>query len=448
MATNLYMVNNYTNNVKALQAYVNKLDAKAKFYDLEKIKEKINESIDKLVFQLKDIRLSVEFNAVFDAHKNIYNVIRNSLKTFDTLEQVVTLKSFVDMLLVDEFDRIRLYDLIRAADHYYYDSADYYAMDHNMLRRMRDSITNTNALNIFAPHCFNGITVKDFAKEKDNTFGNTPNYITEAKSRMTRVIKGELKGSHITNQFFDVVFLIPNVTYKLEKDAFGKVAEPHEKVFIKNCIKYCRQDGLIVMVLPTTRVDANFAFYLSKILSDNTIIVKEPNSRLERVVIMGQKNISQKSKPELYQKLKYMNYDTLPMPDAIVPTFSIPTAELKLDFFRGSKLDTDDILEAAQSALVDNFLNSQTQPLVVKDQSPLLPFNIGQVGLVLTSGCLDGVVEEVDGVYHVIKGMTTKLTTTQTEVSETDNKVKSTETISNQVKINVFTADGEFISLG
>ena len=31
MATNLYMVNNYTNNVKALQAYVNKLDAKAKF---------------------------------------------------------------------------------------------------------------------------------------------------------------------------------------------------------------------------------------------------------------------------------------------------------------------------------------------------------------------------------------------------------------------------------
>ena len=352
------------------------------------------------------------------------------------------------MLLVDEFDRIRLYDLIRAADHYYYDSADYYAMDHNMLRRMRDSIINTNALNIFAPHCFNGITVKDFAKEKDNTFGSTSNYISEAKSRMTRVIKGELKGSHITNQFFDVLFLIPNVTYKLEKDAFGKVAEPHEKVFIKNCIKYCRQDGLIVMVLPTTRVDANFAFYLSKILSDNTIIVKEPNSRLERVVIMGQKNISQKSKPELYQRLKYMNYDTLPMPDAIVPTFSIPTAELKLDFFRGSKLDTDDILEAAQSALIDNFLNSQTQPLVVKDQSPLLPFNIGQVGLVLTSGCLDGVVEEVDGVYHVIKGMTTKLTTTQTEVSETDNKVKSTETISNQVKINVFTADGEFISLG
>ena len=98
--------------------------------------------------------------------------------------------------------------------------------------------------------------------------------------------------------------------------------------------------------------------------------------------------------------------------------------------------------------IINNFLNNQTQPLVIKDQSPLLPFNIGQVGLVLTSGCLDGIVEEVDGIYHVIKGMTTKLSETKTEVSEDNNQVKSTETISNQVKINVFTADGKFISLG
>ena len=28
---------------------------------------------------------------------------------------------------------------------------------------------------------------------------------------------------------------------------------------------------------------------------------------------------------------------------------------------------------------------------------PLLPFNMGQIGLVLTSGCLDGVVEEYEG---------------------------------------------------
>jgi hypothetical protein len=338
--------------------------------------------------------------------------------------------------------------MIKAADHYYYDSLDSYDMSADYLSHIYRSIKNTNGLNIFAPNCFNGLTVSRFAKEKDKTFGNSTNYISRAKELMTRVIKGELKGSHITNNYFDVVFLVPKVTYKLNTDPFGKIAEPNEKVFIKNCVKYCRQDGLLIMTLPATRVDASFAFYLSKVLSDNTIIVKEPNSRLERITIIGQKHITQKSKPELYERLKYINYDNIPEAEFIMPTFDIPMAELTLDFFRGSTLDTDDILEATQSNLINSFLDSQTQPLVVKDQSPLLPFNIGQVGLVLTSGCLDGVVEEVDGIYHVIKGMTTKLTTTQTEVSETDNKVKSTETISNQVKINVFTADGEFISLG
>jgi hypothetical protein len=448
MATNLYMAQIYINNVQALKSYMNKLNPELKYYDIEKIKDKINDAVDKLSFQLKDIRLSTEFKSVYDGHKQIYNVIRGSLKTYESLEQIISLKPFVDMIMIDEIENTRLYDMIKAADHYYYDSLDSYDMSADYLSHIYRSIKNTNGLNIFAPNCFNGLTVSRFAKEKDKTFGNSTNYISRAKELMTRVIKGELKGSHITNNYFDIVFLVPKVTYKLNTDPFGKIAEPNEKVFIKNCVKYCRQDGLLIMTLPATRVDASFAFYLSKVLSDNTIIVKEPNSRLERITIIGQKHITQKSKPELYEKLKYINYDNIPEAESIIPTFDIPMAELTLDFFRGSTLDTDDILEATQSNLINSFLDSQTQPLVVKDQSPLLPFNIGQVGLVLTSGCLDGVVEEVDGVYHVIKGMTTKLTTTQTEVSETDNKVKSTETISNQVKINVFTANGEFISLG
>ena len=448
MATVNYMAHLYINNINALKTYISKLDPKLKFHDVEKIKIKIEDSLDKLVFQLKDLRLSVEFKSVFEEHRNLYNIIRASLKTFETLEQIITLKPFVDMLNTERIDEIKPYDLTRSADDYYYNNMEYYNLSAEYLNNLYKAIKNTNGLKIFAPQCFNGLTVSQFAKEKDATYGNTDYYVTQAKRIMTRVIKGNLKGSHITNNFFDIVFLIPEVTYKLRTDPFGKVLEPNEKIFIKNCIKYCRQDGLLYMTLPATRVDANFAFYLSKVLSDNTIIVKEPDSSLERMTIIGQKHITQKSKPELYEKLKYIDYDKLPSADTIQPIFEIPTEELTLDFFRGSTLDTEDILEATQTNLINSFLNNQTQPLVVKDQSPLLPFNIGQVGLVLTSGCLDGVVEEIDGVYHVIKGMTTKLSTTQTEISEENNKVKSTETISNQVKINVFTANGDFISLG
>ena len=54
MATNFYMAQLYINNVTALKSYMNKLDPKLKYYDIEKIKQKINDSIDKCIFQLKE----------------------------------------------------------------------------------------------------------------------------------------------------------------------------------------------------------------------------------------------------------------------------------------------------------------------------------------------------------------------------------------------------------
>lgn len=446
--TNVYMVQIYLNNLQALKTYVNKLDVNVKFYDLDKIKAKINEQIEKIEWQLKDISTIMSFRRCYADHKNLYTVIKERTKTADTLEKLIEIKTYINMLHEEDFEELRLYDLSNAADNHYYGNYRLVEMPIDYTRSLYRTIKNTNELNIFMPECFYGTTIASFASSKDKTFGNASSYIGDARSRMTRVIKGGLKGSHITNNYFDVVFMVPEVQFKLEQDPFGKIKEPKEKVFIKNCIKYCRQNGLLVMTIPVTRLDANFALYLSKILSDNTVVTKIPDDPMNRITIMGQKQITNKIKPELYERLKYINYDTIPLTDTLRPTFEIPTEQLTLDFFRGSTLDTEDILEALQPALINNFLDNQTQPLIVKDQSPLLPFNIGQVGLVLTSGCLDGVVEEVDGVYHVIKGMTTKLTTTQTEISEENNKVKSTETISNQVKINVFTADGEFISLG
>ena len=445
--TNLYMVKLYMNNIEAFKTYINKINPNLK-YDLDKIKEKISDTVEKLAFQLKDIKTSTEFRTCYQDHENILNVIKGYIKTYDTIEQVLSLKSFINMLHTEPFDSVRQGDLISLAYDYFYESSSVTEMPLGYNNHLYRTITNINGLNIFAPNCSNGKNIAEFAKEKDSTFGNSNSYVSQAKERMTRVIKGKLKGSFISNNFFDVLYIIPQISYALQTDPFGKIKEPEEKILIKNCIKYCRQNGVIIITIPATRIDKNFAFYLSKVLGDNAQITRVPNDSLERITIIGQKQITNKPKQELYEKLQYIDYDLTPMPEDLVPVFEIPTEQLTLELFRGSTLDIDDVLEATQTNLIDAFLENQTQPLVVKDQSPLLPFNIGQVGLVLTSGCLDGIVEEVDGVYHVIKGMTTKLSTTHTEVSDNNQEVKSTETISNQVKINVFTGDGEFISLG
>jgi hypothetical protein len=89
----------------------------------------------------------------------------------------------------------------------------------------------------------------------------------------------------------------------------------------------------------------------------------------------------------------------------------------------------------------------QQQEIEQKDSNvrPLLPFNMGQIGLVLTSGCLDGIVEEYEGQYHAIKGMVTKIRDFNNNIEENDET--SIETISNKVQINLLTPDGQFIEL-
>ena len=71
---------------------------------------------------------------------------------------------------------------------------------------------------------------------------------------------------------------------------------------------------------------------------------------------------------------------------------------------------------------------------------------MGQIGLVLTSSCLDGVVEEYEGQHHAIKGMVNKIRHTDTN-NDVGNEESVLETISNKVQINIITPDGQFIEL-
>ena len=95
---------------------------------------------------------------------------------------------------------------------------------------------------------------------------------------------------------------------------------------------------------------------------------------------------------------------------------------------------------------MESFFKKQEVNKENRNARPLLPFNMGQIGLVLTSGCLDGIVEEYPGQYHAIKGMVTKIKHTDTN-NDVGNEESVLETISNKVQINIITPDGQFIEL-
>lgn len=433
-------------DIKAFRAYLDNLKPDSKYIDHDKVKAKIQETIRDITFYTHEIELFTEVNQL--KITKILNDMTNALETMNHASQMKTLSYILSEDCTNELYDISIYRLKSIIDNYYYNYDTNYKLDIDFLIKLRSSIANNNALNIFYMNCFSGINVDGFAiPDKDITYGYYNSDSRAAKEKLNRFIKGTLKGSYISNNFFDVVFLNPVLSFREDYDALGRIMENEERVSIRNSLKYVRKNGVMIFSIPVTRMTNSLALHLSKVLSENTQIIRQ-NAMCESVVIIGQKDITQKAKESLYNKLKYLDFyeDTISIDELEQNIYSIPTEVLQLDYFRGSQLDISDIMEAVNPSLIDNLVDSQLKPLVVKDQSPLLPFNMGQIGLVLTSGCLDGVIKEVDGVYHVIKGMTTKLTTCSEE--EEEDKVKSVETITNQVKINIFTADGKFIELG
>ena len=450
MAKMLYSAQQYVKRLNGFKSYIQKIKPSD---DFTIVKERLNESLNFMWFCLEDMILTCEQGRETDkckTHKTLIESFRNTIALANSSEDLITITSLLDLLNPNDMEHMnefRLNDL--AGDLEYESRTPFTNMPAEYLRILRNSIIN-QSINTFFPRCLDGTNAKFFKKDGDVKYGQEDRYITQARDHLDRVAKGPLKGSTISNNFFDALFLVPAIGYTEKVDHLGVVKEPKERIEIKNTIKYLRPGGLFLITIPYTRLLPTLAMYLSKNLS-NVQIVRVPNGdSLKRITIIGTKNENNTvSDKEIYERLRFLDYDKdiISIHDLQENFYSLPTEQLTLEFFRGSQLDITDVLSASADNMLDNFINAQMDPLVVKDQAPLLPFNIGQVGLVLTSGCLDGVIEEMEGINHVIKGMTTKVITTNREDVD-DNKIKCTETINNQVKINIFTADGKYIQLG
>lgn len=81
---------------------------------------------------------------------------------------------------------------------------------------------------------------------------------------------------------------------------------------------------------------------------------------------------------------------------------------------------------------------------------PLLPLKKGQIGQMIASGKLDGIIDEGNGHKHVIRGRVYKghVSTVQNDYSDPDNATETTTTIENNlIEINVFSGDGVYKSI-
>ena len=311
------------------------------------------------------------------------------------------------------------------------------------------SININRDFNVFSSRARSGSTlekIKSLSLDKATIYAleEKDDLFKSCKAVCDRTIKGLLTGSRISNDVFDMMILTPQVSWEYKLNQTGGLVEKAEKAMFRNHIKHLRNNGIFVYTIPISRLTRDMALLISKTL-DNVQVIKKEDNLLKQVIIVGTKNQTREPREDIYAFLSKLKYEDVS--SVIEIKYNVASGGIKIpDFFRGSALDEEELLNLiANSGLMNSFWEKSIN---IEKQStrPLLPFNMGQIGLVLTSGCLDGIVEEYEGQYHAIKGMVTKIRHNAT-TDEGNNEEVNVETISNKVQINIVTPDGNFIEL-
>lgn len=453
-------------------------------FSLNAIKENIDK-ISNLYKQIKDTTkkedMLVYKNRFYIQAYDLCLALGEVIFTFNTPDEYIAKKDFVISriaaiqennsiedfkgnikAIIDEFPKneINSYGELDIYGSFSSDADSYYELCN---REKQYNINNTKALRtyintiklptdrnatLFYPECDTGSNIEYFndITEKLMIYGNTihEHELSIAKKNMHKAVKGPLRGSRIQNNAFDIIYTQPFIHHTIDLQTVFIKRE--EKTFVSDLFKYLRPDGVIVITMPFYRLYKDVCSMLSKQLKNIQICKAsdEEFNKLGLIHIIGQKELAKEPRSDEYAKLRrlydYNNIESIKAQNEYI----LPRTHTLIDLFKGSMLD----MEEVENMIDDSSLMSkiwEKQKVNKLDQNiknPLLPFNIGQLGLVLTSGCLDGIVDEGDNFSHLIKGRVSKYTQ-EVEV-EKDGNIEITETTVNKVEINVLLPNGEF----
>lgn len=442
--------------IKRLSGLNNQIKENASAEDLAIFKNKFYAIAYDLSLALSEAYLTLNNDNLNIKYNNTLMRIQNIIST----ESSTQMKEIIQDMIADfdeyKYSSHRRYEMNKDAS-YYSDNTGYELEETFALEKIIEKIKcNTNRdVNVLHLDCKNGEVSKLFnnISDKVKLYGNEANSfkLKRAKEIMHKAVKGILRGSRIQNNAFDVLYAMPVITYEIvEDDAFTN--KRPEKIYIMDLFKYVRQDGLVVITMPYTRLYKDVCSMFAKHLK-NIHVVKAGFTEFNSfglVHIIGQKDTAKAPREDEYKKLRRLfdisainNYSSL----ELIDDYILPNTGISIELFKGSTLDVEELNDLiTKSNLMDKIWEGQKVAKTGENiKNPLLPFNIGQLGLVLTSGCLDGIVDEGNNNYHLIKGRVSKHS--QCTVEEQDGNVSTIETTINKVEINVLLPNGSYKTL-
>jgi len=305
--------------------------------------------------------------------------------------------------------------------------------------------------NLLDPCCGCGLALQMLARGREcNTYGVELDLhrAEEALTRLNRVGFGSYFHSRISQEAFHLMLLNP--PYLSVMNEGGSNARS-EKRFLMECFTHLLYGGLLIYIIPYYRLTSDICRVLCDNFDDISVwkFMDREFEKYKQIAVMGVR-CKRRDGSKMVQELASLALK----PDKLLEIsglpdgrYRLPETAAKVSFFKGAQFNLYEMAEQLKRSTSFSKLLEKNK-LDSRYKRPLLPLNIGQVGLIGGSGMINGLIE--CDTPHIIKGRIVKeISINREENHNTKGELMSTtiiETRSNKMIFNLLTPQG-FISL-
>ena len=250
---------------------------------------------------------------------------------------------------------------------------------------------------------------------------------------------------------YSLLYLYPPYDWNIGNDEL-EASQRHERTFLRDTIGYLMSGGVLVYLIPQSRLDKTIAKILAYRFGDVRVFrfPDEEYSAFKQVVIFG----VLKKKPEIDARLvQYLTQ--VGESKAIVHSienancdYAVPRSPAIKNFiFRTIRIDPAELETEIKKYGLNTRINQMVSPMSLTEKiKPIMPLRHGHLAQLLACGMMNGVVFDKDGDNPlVVKGITRKVVETRIEKDDGKNRIIETDRI--VITINAINQGGELITI-
>ncbi len=299
------------------------------------------------------------------------------------------------------------------------------------------------------PCCGEGLALQELIQGTEAvTYGVEPDHhrAGESKGRLDHLLRCGIEETRIAHRSCSLLFLNPPYDQATrEEDAVTKT-ERKEKAFLRMIVPYLMPGGVLVYIIPQSRLDKSIARMLAYRF-ERIAVFRFPDpeyNAFKQIVVFGVRKARNTSDQNEATRLERVPMQELPaLGQAEEPVYDVPPSE-PLKLFRSTIIDPEELESSLRKSPLWNRFHETTVQRDLTVPRPPLPLHSGHLGLLLAAGKLDGVVGDGKDL-HAVKGKVSKITSKVREYR--GDVLEERELDRYVVSIKILTRDGKIKEL-